>query len=122
MIDVLNKWSVRIGLGTLVLSMFGLWKGYGVVHAYHEMITGTAEAVQLMAKQFALGDIEDEMADLRSEKRDYRLEKKLATKPDIAETYQMLIDEIDLELISLGEARRCIINNPDISLCKKLRK
>lgn len=125
MIPELNKWTLRISAASMLVLAVGLWKTSTLAMGYHNMIIGTAEAVELMARQFALGDIEDEIADLKSEKRDYRLERKISLKEganDIAATYQMLIEEIDIDLMNLNKARDCIIQNADISMCKELRR
>jgi flagellar basal body-associated protein FliL len=116
--DFLNQWKVRIGLGTLVVMLYLAWEGYGVAHAYHAMITGTAQAVEMLGKQLAISKLEAEVANLRAERRAVRIEMKLDPQNTaLMGEYEKQLEEITDDIEVLRRKIECVLNSYDYSAC-----
>lgn len=106
--------TVRISLGLIAALLVWVsgatWKAYG----YVTTIAANTMAIQQVATSLELGRVNDEIGDLRKERRD--LKRKYGRDPD-NELLSEQLDEIADEIEELEHQRDCI-EDPTRRVCE----
>ena len=103
-----------ISLGTFFLVVGAIWVSAEKVQGYIVQIDANTVAIQLVAKSLKLGRLDDEIADLKSERRD--LNRELRRDPENDLIIEQL-EEIEDEIEALGLIRECVIE-PNGRVCE----
>jgi hypothetical protein len=103
---------LTVSLGTLAAVLAFGWTGFRTADAYMDMITANAESVQILKAGLRLNTLDDQIGDLKRERRAIR--EKLRELDEQIESqeydgYLGDIDEIEDELERLIEIRKCVV-------------
>jgi hypothetical protein len=87
------------------------WAATGDIHGYIQQITANTEAIQMVSTSLKLGRVNDEIADLKRERRELRRELRDDPENDLILEQ---IEVIDDELEELEKVRECIMKGGEV--------
>ena len=104
--------KLTASIGTIVGVVAFMWASFQTADAYIDMIVTNAESVQILKAGLRLNTLDDQIGDLKRERREVREKiRELDPVTDDADidAYEGDIDEIEDELERLIHIRECVI-------------
>lgn len=111
MTELLNKWSVRIGLGTLLLMLFVVYNASGKVSKFVQQVEKNTTELAGVVKSLELSRVDRRIAADESEVRE--LERYLA-KDKNNELLIKQIGDLRASLIKLRAVRACVVEDKQV--------
>lgn len=104
------KTKISLRLATLITAAAFIWQAAVVADSYRDIILSNSEAVQILTKALQLSNLDDEIGDLKRERRVIKAKMTQTSNQELLHEYKDQIEEITDSIVDAEKIRECIVS------------